>query len=44
VTWTMAERDHDLIENSLIVLVYCLNQNHEVRRAFAELPPEAPTV
>jgi hypothetical protein len=43
VAWTMAERDHDLIENSLIVLAHCLNQNHEVRIAFAELPAEAPT-
>jgi hypothetical protein len=43
VTWTMAERDHDLIENSLIVLAYCVNQNHGVWRAFAEIPPEVPT-
>jgi hypothetical protein len=36
----MAERDRQLLENSSLVLAYCLKINEEVYHAFEELGPE----
>jgi hypothetical protein len=37
----MAERDRQLVQNSLVVLAYCMTLNESVSSAFSELAPES---
>jgi hypothetical protein len=37
----MAERDRELVQNSLVVLAYCMTLNERVLRALNDLPPES---